>query len=147
MTLLLTLFIPTISLVMLGLTAIATIFSEDYLGPFPSLSFSKYFFLIIFILYFLLIYFTILRLKRVELSQDQILVSNFFKTYAYRFSDIESLKRLNFILFKLWIIKLKYKGKFGRRIPFILNKVQMNYSLEYFGFSNFNEVLNLQMDK
>lgn len=143
MTLILTLFLPTISLVFLGLIAVASIFSEDYMGPFPALSFSRYIFLIVFILYFLFLYFTILKLKRVELSQKQLLASNFFKTYAYEYKDIESLKRLNLLLIKIWVVKLKYKGKFGRRIPFILNHAQMEHCLKHLGLTKFTEVLSL----
>lgn len=142
MTLLLTLFLPTITLVFLGLIALASLFSEDYMGPFPALSFSRFIFLGVFILYALLLYFTILRLKRVELGANKLVASNFFKTYAYEYKDIESLKLINLLVLKIWVIKLKYKGKFGRRIPFILNKAQMNYCLEFFGFSKFTEVLN-----
>lgn len=143
MTLILTLFLPTISLVFLGLIAVASIFSDDYLGPFPALSFSRFIFLGVFIIYFIFLYFTFLKLKRVELGNDHLLVSNFFKTYSYKYKDIESLKMINLLVIKLWIIKLKYKGKFGRRIPFILNKAQMNYCLQKLGLNKFTEVLDL----
>jgi len=143
MTLILTLFLPTISLVFLGLIAIASIFSEDYMGPFPALAISRFIFLIVFVIYFLFLYFTILQLKRVELSHKQLIASNYFKTYAYEYKDIEGLRLINLLFIKLWIVKLKYKGKFGRRIPFILNKAQMDHCLQYLGVTKFTEVLNL----
>lgn len=147
MTLILTLFFPTISLVFVGLVAFMTMVSDEVLGPFPSLSYSRFIFVFVFILYYLFLYFTILRFKRVELSQDQLVVSNYFKTYTYSYADIEKLRLINLLVIKIWVIKLRYKGKFGRRIPFILNQAQMEYSLNFFGFSKFNEVLNVQKDK
>ena len=142
MTLILTLFFPTITLVFLGLIAFATMFSDDYLGPFPALSYSRFIFLGVFLVYALVLYFTILRFKRVELSENQVIVSNYFKTYAYNYKDIEGLRLINLLLIKIWIIKLRYKGKFGKRIPFILNKAQMDYCLGYLGKSKFTEVLD-----
>ena len=143
MTMVITLFFPTLSLVFLGLVAFVTMVSDEFLGPFPSLSFSRFIFLMVFILYFLILYFTILRFKRVELAQNQLIVSNYFKTYAYSYKDIEKLRLINLFVMKIWVIKLRYKGKFGKRIPFILSPAQMDYSLKFFGFSKFTEVLNV----
>ena len=84
-----------------------------------------------------------MKLKRVELSESKLFASNYFKTYAYEYKDIEDVRLLNFLLFKIWVVKLKYKGKFGRRIPFILNKAQMEYCLNHLGLTKFNEVLDL----
>lgn len=143
MTMVITLFFPTLSLVFLGLIAFVTMFSDEYLGPFPTLVYSRFIFLMVFIVYFIFLYFTILRFKRVELAQNQLLVSNYFKTYAYAYTDIEKLRSINLFVLKIWVIKLRYKGKFGRRIPFIVSQAQMDYSLNFFGFSKFSEVLNV----
>jgi len=146
MTLILRLFIPTFCIVFFGLTAIAMLFADGYSLPFPSIPGIRYILLSFFILCFFIMYSTIMKLKRVELSDTQLFASDYFKTYAYEFKDLESVKRFNLLIIKLWVVKLKYKGKFGRRIPFILNKVQMDYCLEQMGLQDFNEVLDSQTD-
>lgn len=142
-TLILRLFIPTFSIVFFGLTAVAMLFADSYSLPFPAVPGIRFILFGFFVLCFLIMYFTIMKLKRVELSKTQILISNYFKTYAYQFRDIKSVKKYNLFIVKLWIVRLKYKGKFGTRIPFILNKAQMDYCLEQMGLHDFNEVLNL----
>ena len=147
MTLILRLFIPTFSIVFFGLMAIAMLVVDTYSLPFPGIPYIRYVLFGFFVLCFLLMYFTLMQLKRVELSNSQLFVSNYFKTYAYQFKDLESVRKYNLLICKLWIVRLKYKGKFGRKIPFILNKVQMDYCLEQMGISDFNEVLSIQKDK
>ena len=141
-TLILRLFIPTFCLVFFGLMAVAILFADTYSVPFPEVPFIRFILFGFFALCFLLMYKTLMQLKRVELSSTQVFVSNYFKTYAYQFQDIESVKKYNLLIIKLWIIRLKYKGKFGKRIPFILNRAQMNYCLEQMGLNDFNEVLS-----
>ena len=145
-TLILRLFIPTFCIVFFGLTAIALLFADSYSVPFPTVPGIRYIIFACFMLLFVLMYFTIMQLKRVELSETQVFVSNYFKTYAYQFQDLESVRKYNLLIIKIWVIKLRYKGKFGKRIPFILNKAQMNYCLELMGLKEFNEVLDLQKD-
>jgi len=147
MTLILRLFIPTFCIVFFGLTAVAMLFADSYSLPFPSIPGIRFILVGFFLLCFLIMYHTIMKLKRVELSDSRVFASNYFKTYAYHFKDLESVKKYNLLIFKIWVIKLKYKGKFGRRIPFILNKDQMNYCLEQMGLHDFNEVLDLQKGK
>lgn len=145
-TLILRLFIPTFCIVFFGLMAFAILFADSYSVPFPQVPYIRFILFGFFVLCFVVMYYTIMQLKRVELSQHQMLVSNYFKTYAYQFKDIESMKKYNLLVIKLWVVKLKYKGKFGKKIPFILNKAQMDYCLEQLGVEKFNEVLNIQKD-
>jgi len=147
MTLILRLFVPTFCIVFFGLTAITMLFADGYSLPFPSIPGIRFILVGFFLLCFLIMFSTIMRLKRVELSDTHLYVSNYFKTYAYQFVDLESVKKYNLLIIKLWVIKLRYKGKFGKRIPFILNKVQMDYCLEQMGLQDFTEVLGTQMDK
>jgi len=147
MTLILRLLIPTFCFVFFGMMAIAMLFVDSYSLPFPSIPGIRFLLLAVFLLGFFIMYITIMRLKRVELSDTQIFVSNYFKTYAYEFRDLESIKKYNLLIVKLWIVKLKYKGKFGKRIPFILNKAQMNYCLAQMGLRDFTEVLDSQTGK
>jgi len=146
-TLFLALFLPTFWLVFFGLFTIAILIADQSELPFPTISYIRWVFLAIFLLFFLLIYFTIMRLKRVELSNESLFVSNYFKTYRYAFSDVEKIKSYNFSLFEVLIIHLKAKGKFGQRIPFLLKKVQLEYYLDQLGKDSINELLSSQTDK
>jgi hypothetical protein len=59
---------------------------------------------------------TIMRLKRIDADAEYIYVSNYFKTYRYRFEDIQSISETNYYLFKVMHFKLKAKGSFGNNI-------------------------------
>ena len=70
----------------------------------------------------LIIYLTIFQLKRVELSQESVYVTNYLKTVRYSFDSIESIGFRNYYFFKLGFIVLKEKGTFGKKIVFLLKK-------------------------
>jgi len=85
--------------------------------------------LIVFFLFFLIfLRFTLLRLKRVELSETHIYISNYFKTYRYPFSDIECIKVSDLLLFKLAKVEFTAKTSFGRNVYFLL---QSHYLADY----------------
>ena len=53
------------------------------------------------------------------MGPDKFNVSNYMKTYAYRYSDIRSIDEKNYGLFRLITIHLNAKGSLGKRITFI----------------------------
>ncbi len=53
------------------------------------------------------------------MGPERYFVSNYWKTYAYHYDDIERIEEKNYGLFKLITIHLRAKGKLGRRITFI----------------------------
>lgn len=66
-----------------------------------------------------LIYFTIFDLKRVEIDEENIYISNYIHTYRYKREDIDNIDTKDFYLFKLSTIIMKTKTKMGRKIRFI----------------------------
>lgn len=68
-----------------------------------------------------LLYFSIFQLLRVDLDENHLFVSNYFKTYRYPFDDIEQIVERDLGFFHLVRIRLKGRGRFGSRINFLLD--------------------------
>jgi hypothetical protein len=75
--------------------------------------------LIFFLTGLLFIRFTFLRLKRVDMSKDHFLVTNYLKTYKYTFDSLQDIDELDFLLFKVVKLTLREKGSFGKKIFFL----------------------------
>jgi hypothetical protein len=63
-----------------------------------------------------------MRLRRVELAENGIIISNYFKTYRYNYEDLISIKITNFGLFHLGILRMAAKTKMGKNVPFLLKR-------------------------
>jgi hypothetical protein len=66
-----------------------------------------------------LFYFTLLRLRRIEIGQGFVYVTNYFKNYRYPYHNIASIETSTFLFFHIGAITLKNPGYFGRRILFL----------------------------
>ena len=66
-----------------------------------------------------LFYFTLLRLRRVEIGQGFVYVTNYFKNFRYPYHNIASIEISTFLFFHIGAITLKTPGYFGRRILFL----------------------------
>ncbi|MEL7021970.1 MAG: hypothetical protein AAGK47_10190 [Bacteroidota bacterium] len=70
----------------------------------------------------ILFYLAFLQLKRVEMDDTHVYVSNYFKTVRYPYEDVDKITSNNFLLFKSANIYLKGKGMFGKKIVFVPSK-------------------------
>lgn len=114
-------FLPTFWVVFFGAFTIAILrVDAPAFGSIPALSF-KIGIAAFFLLGSALLYFTLMQLLRVDLDEEHLFVSNYFKTYRYPFSSIESISEKDLWLFHLVRINLKGKGHFGSRITFLLD--------------------------
>lgn len=77
-----------------------------------------------------LLYFTLLRLKRVEIDEDFVYVTDYLKTYRYPFHNIASIHEHNLLLFHLATIRFKEKGSFGKKIHFLESRIKFQNALE-----------------
>lgn len=68
---------------------------------------------------FLLIKLLLWRFYRVDMDSRFIYVSNYFKTYKYPFSEVESFSDSKTLPGRVFCIKLKSKGSFGQYIYFL----------------------------
>ncbi|TVQ47644.1 MAG: hypothetical protein EA362_06530 [Saprospirales bacterium] len=90
----------------------------------------KYSNLLFYLSTLMIIYLTIFQLKRVELSEEGIFVTNYIKTFRYSFDSVESIGYENYYLYKLGFIVLKEKGNFGKKIYFLLKKKYLEEFME-----------------
>ena len=72
-----------------------------------------------YILFGLFLYFTFMKLLRVDMGPEKFYASNYMKTYAYDYSNIQKIDEQNYGIFKLIVIHLNSKGSLGNRITFI----------------------------
>ena len=126
-------FIPTAWLTFFGLFTLAILLSDPTSLPFGGGSVFKIGFLVFFLLFFGIMWLTIMRLKRIDMGADGLYVSNYFKTYRYRLSDIESIKEWDFMIVTIGMIKLKEKGMLGQKLYFLISKIHYNDFLSKHG--------------
>ncbi|RME12196.1 MAG: hypothetical protein D6816_01205 [Bacteroidetes bacterium] len=114
-------FLPTFWMVFFGALTIALwMVDTPYFGNIPAMPFKlgmTFFFLV----GTAALYFTLMQLLRVDLDEGHLFLSNYFKTYRYPFSEIDSISERDVVFFHLVRIKFKGKGHFGSRISFLLD--------------------------
>ncbi len=121
-TLLLKVFFPTFWSIFFGALALAFLFA-DYAGPVYLHSFGfKVGVLAFYVSGLAAIYFTIWRLKRVEIDEHFMYVTDYFKTARYPFHNVDEIKSSSFPFARLGRITLGEPGIFGKRQYFIHNK-------------------------
>lgn len=112
-TLILKFFIPTFWIVFFGLVTIGLFAVEfDYMGRIPA-SYLQFGMLSIYLTVLLLMWFSIMNLKRVEMDEESLYATNYFKTFRYPYTSIKEVKKKNFLFFKTLTFYLKDKGSFG----------------------------------
>ena len=117
-------FIPTFWLVFFGAFTIAVWFyPAENLGSIPGgpLRIGSTIFFLSGLALFL---FTLMRLKRVEMGEEEFYVTNYFKHVKYPFSNIEKIEDLDLGLIQTVTIHLKVAGIFGRKIQFIASRIR-----------------------
>ncbi len=77
----------------------------------------------LYVFFILLMYFTIMKLKRVEYEDGHLFVSNYFKNYRYSLKDISSIKEYDIFFSKIVRITLADRGAWGRKLYFLAKKV------------------------
>lgn len=65
------------------------------------------------------LYWAFLRLKRVDMDDTHVYISNYFKTARYPYEDLDKITTNNFGLFKSANIHLKGAGIFGKKSTFV----------------------------
>lgn len=125
LTLVLKVFIPTLWITFFSLLTVAIVLAGE-----DNFYFSQWHVkvaaVIMFILFLAFLYFTVMRLLRVEFGEGVFSASNYFKTLQYNFSDVEDINEYDLIFKKLVRIKMKGKTQFGKSIYFLASKVHYN---------------------
>ncbi|MEO1518568.1 MAG: hypothetical protein AAFV95_26365 [Bacteroidota bacterium] len=108
-----------------GLTVAMFTLDITYVGPFTIEGFRMG------LLAFLLtgiafLYWSVLRIKRVDMDNEFFYVTNYFKTYRYPFHQIQKLNERDYKLFRVFDIYLKEPGSFGKKITFIAHRYRFD---------------------
>lgn len=91
--------------------------------PIQTFRYGMLFFLLMGLAFF---YFTVFQLKRVEMDQDHIFVTNYFKNFKYPWSNVKDIEERDFIIFRTIHIVLKEPGTFGKKISFVASRRKFN---------------------
>ena len=75
-----------------------------------------------YLLFASILWFTFLRLRRVEFADDHFFVSNYFKNFRYHKCAVESIKELNIGICTIVKISLLEKGSWGKHLYFMAKK-------------------------
>jgi len=122
-TLLLKFFIPTFWIVFFGFVNIGLFFLEfDFMGRIPS-SYIQFTFLSIYILIIFMMWRTLFKLKRIEMDEEYIYATNYFKTFRYSYESIASVSEQDYLIFKTLSFHLKEAGTFGKKISCIQSHI------------------------
>ena len=115
-------FLPIFWIVFFGSMTIAALFSEQSIfGEIPGLPF-RIGILLFFLSGVAMFGFTLMRLKRVEMSDDHLYVTDYFKHLRYPYGDIEKIAESEFLVFKVVTIHLKASGTFGKKFTFLASR-------------------------
>ncbi len=66
--------------------------------------------------------FILWRVYRVDMDNRYVYVSDYFKTYKYTYTDIEQIRDSSLMPGRIFVIRLKSKGSFGREISFLASQ-------------------------
>jgi hypothetical protein len=121
-TLVLKIFLPVFYGVFMLTWTVATIKAGDEVSPLFESLFYKVTMIGLFIIGMLIVRFTVWRLKRMDISNPYIYVTDYFKTFRYTMNSIESMNTFSIGWLKFLSIKLKEKGSLGKRFIVLLEK-------------------------
>jgi len=71
---------------------------------------------------FVFIWYVLWRFYRVDMDGRYVYISNYFKTFKYPYSDIESIRSSTVLPGRIFVIQLKSKGSFGKEIRFLASQ-------------------------
>ncbi|MEM9819859.1 MAG: hypothetical protein AAF985_02255 [Bacteroidota bacterium] len=125
-TLFLKIVIPTVWTVFFGIFTLAMWFSKNQ--PVGSLSPTQFNILLTLFFFtgFGLLYWALMRLKRVEMDENYIYVTNYFKTYRYSWGSLEKIEESDYLFFRSVHLFLKKAGNFGKKITFVASRKRFN---------------------
>lgn len=118
-TLLLKIFLPIFWSVFFGAFTIA-LWLEDHVvtGSLP-IEQLRIGMTVFFLIGVLLFYFTVAQLKRVEMDEEYVYATNYFKTARYPWRDVEKIEEKDYLVLSTAHVYLKEKGSLGKKITFI----------------------------
>ena len=125
LTLILKIFIPTFWLTLFGAFTIAVFLVDtSYFGNIPA-----FLFRVGTALFYLIgagiLYLTLLRLKRVEMSEEFVYATNYFRSYRYPWHNVDRLREKDWGIFSIVTVALHQPGHFGRKFIFLASRKRL----------------------
>ena len=124
-TLMYKIFLPTVWIVFFGVLTLFTLFS----GGIRSLPYHlavQGTMLLVFLAGFAFLWFTFMDLKRVELTEENFYVTNYFKTFRYTYDSLKDIRELKFLWINITVFEFVQKSSFGSKVYFIQRKQVWN---------------------
>jgi hypothetical protein len=125
-------FVPIFWIVFVGAFTIALQFTPLEYGSGLSPTAFRLLLVLFFATGVLVLSFTLLRLKRVEISSEMVYVTNYFKNVRYPYHNIENISISRFFILTFVRVKLKVPGSFGKSFFFIASTERLNAVLQEF---------------
>lgn len=122
LTLGLALFVPVFWFVFFGSMTVFILATADEDIPVSNPGVFKTVLLICFLIFALLIYKTLMKLKRVEIEDQQLFVTNYFKTITFPIQHVIKIKEQKILGMTLVTMTIGYKTYFGKKIRFITDQ-------------------------
>lgn len=126
-TLILVLFIPVFWFVLFLSIGLGILLTDADEFSFMNPGLFRGIYWLVFIFFGVLIYFTLLRLKRVELDEEYVYITNYFKTIRIPLKEVHSIRSKSLLFRHLVRMELHYKSYFGRYIYFISDAEHIEY--------------------
>lgn len=71
-------------------------------------------------------YWTCLRLKRIEVDNEFVYVTNYFKTFRYPWHNVEKIEEKDFLFFRTVYFYFKTPGQFGQKVYCVASQKRLN---------------------
>jgi len=122
LTLFFKLFIPTFWITFVGFLTLAILFNNDLnIAAFKTTGF-RLGIIAFFIIGVSALYYLFMRLKRVEVTESHVYITNYIKTYRYPYDSITAINESSILGFYKIRLTLAEKGSFGKNIVFIASR-------------------------
>lgn len=112
-------FFPTIWIVFFGTLTLIILVSDNIVIS----GYSQSMFRLLVLAFFLtgtgFLYYAFMSLKRVDMDNQYMYVTNYLKAFKYPFHNVASIREKDFILFKAVTVIFREEGSFGKRITFL----------------------------
>ena len=123
-------FLPTFLLVFFGAFTIAAwVVDESILLGMP-ISWVRILMVSIWLLMALVLYLSVWRLKRVEVDEEYVYATNYFRTYRYPYFNIKKIELRKYFLFYRARLYFVRPTKFGNVIAFLPSRKMFDAALE-----------------
>ena len=120
-------FLPTVWIIFFGAFTLFVVFTGPSAGI-PQLPGIKIGAIIFYLIGLVLLWFTLLKLKRVELAEDHFFVTNYFRTFRYTYDSLKEIQEIDLLILTVVVFTFTSKGSFGKKISFISRrKVWLEY--------------------